>query len=111
MGHRPPDAEWFEKGLVALEEPVAPAGGAKVAAAKPTTRPAAVTRPAVAASTQPADPQVIAQQLLVTARLYVDNKQFERGREKLTWIVQHYPGTAAAGEAKKLLANLAAEAH
>ena len=108
MGHQPPDAEWFEKGLVALEEPVATPAAAKVAAAasnviapKPTSRPAPV------ATTQPTDPKAIAQQLLGTAKLYVDNKQYERGREKLAWIVQHYPDTPAGQEAKKLLSTLA----
>jgi hypothetical protein len=104
MGHRSPDAEWFEKGLAALDEPVAATAGFKaspVAVVKPATRPVA------AATTAPTGPQAIAQQLLATARLYVDNKQYERGREKLGWIVLHYPDTPAAKEAKKLLGELA----
>jgi poly(3-hydroxybutyrate) depolymerase len=105
MGHQSPNVEWFEKGLVALDETIAtPAAAAKVAAPKPATRPApaATSQPA-----EPTDPKTIAQRLLVTAKLYVDNKQYERGREKLAWIVQHYPETPAAAEAKKMLSSLA----
>jgi poly(3-hydroxybutyrate) depolymerase len=98
MGHGAPDPEWFEKGLKALDEPL-PAPGA----AKPPAAQRATTRPAPPAATQNADPAAIAKQLLATARLYLDNKQFERGREKLKWIVDHYPGTPAAAEAQKLL--------
>lgn len=113
MGHQPPNAEWFEKGLVALEESVATPAGAKAAVAAGTAAPVvakAATRAAPVAtsqSTDPTDPNAIAQRLLVTAKLYVDNKQYERGREKLGWIVQHYPETPAAAEAKKMLSSLA----
>jgi hypothetical protein len=107
MGHQSPDAGWFEKGLVALDETIAAPAAAKAAAVvalKPATRPAAA---ATTQPTEPTDPKTIAQRLLVTAKLYVDNKQYERGREKLAWIVQHYPDTPAAAEAKKLLSSLA----
>jgi hypothetical protein len=103
MGHQAPNAEWFEKGLTALDEPIAAPTVAKPAAVPPKAAP----RPAATAPANPADPQTIAQQILVTAKLYVDNKQYERGREKLGWIVTHYPDTPAGKEAKKLLAELA----
>jgi hypothetical protein len=99
MGHRPPDEEWFEKGMAALDEKVEMIG-AKGAAKKPATR-------AAAGSTQPAGTQSVPEHLLATARLYIDNKQYEIGRQKLGYIVEHYPGTVAAAEAKKLLAELA----
>jgi hypothetical protein len=102
MGHRPPDSEWFEKGMAALDEKL-PAVSAKpvTKVQKPTTMPAA------ASSTQPADPNAVADHLLSTARLYIDNKQYEIGRKKLAWIVEQYPRTPAAAEAKKLLGELA----
>ena len=98
MGHRAPDTEWFEKGMAALDAP-------PVAKPGPTTRPAA-TRPATPATTQAADPNAVAARLLVAARLYVDNHQYERAREKLNWIVQNYPTTPAAAEARKILSEL-----
>lgn len=97
MGHRPPDAEWFEKGMLALDEKIEPI-------AKPALAPKPATRPAAAGSSQPTDPAAVADHLLSTARLYLDNHQLEIGRKKLAWIIEHYPTTPAAAEAKKLLA-------
>jgi hypothetical protein len=101
MGHRAPDAEWFEKGIAALEEVIEP----KPASPARTT---AATRPAPArpATTQSADANAVAKRLLATARLYVDNRQHDLAREKLNWIVQTYPTTPAAAEARRLLKQL-----
>lgn len=112
MGHQPPPVDWFEKGLIALDETVPPLGSApaaKPAAARvaPTTKPAQAiaARPPAPAATVPSDPESIAHGLLTRAKLYVDNHQAELAREKLRWIVDHYPATAAARDAKKLLAD------
>jgi len=99
MGHRPPDAEWFEKGMQALDEKIEPITKPAAASAKPATRPAA-------AASQPTDPAAVADHLLATARLYIDNHQLELGRKKLAWIIENYPKTPAAAEAKKLLEDL-----
>jgi hypothetical protein len=102
MGHQAPDAEWFEKGIAALDEPL-PQPAAAVAKPKIviTTRPAAAP-----ASTQPADPRKVADQLLINAKLYIDNHVYDRAREKLRWIVEKFPDTPAAADAKKLLAEI-----
>jgi len=98
MGHHPPDTEWFEKGMAALDEKLEPPT-AKITTPKPTTRPVATT------TSQPTDPQSVSNHLLATAKLYIDNKQYEIARQKLNWIIQTYPNTPAATEAKKLLAE------
>ena len=84
--------------MAALDEKVEMVG-TKTAAQKPATR-------AVASSTQPADTKSVPEHLLATVRLYIDNKQYEIGRQKLAYIVEHYPATPAAAEAKKLLGEL-----
>ena len=101
MGHQAPNEEWFEKGMAALDEnlpalPVKPT----LVTLKPATRP-------LVGATQTATPREVADHLLSTARLYIDNKQYERGKEKLNWIIQNYPNTPAATEAKKMLNELA----
>jgi len=104
MGHQHPDAEWFEKGLAFLDEPVATAGPATRPTARPaTTRPTVAAAAASHAATQATDRATVAGQLLKSAQLYLDNKQYELAREKLKWIVQNFAGTPAAAEAKKTL--------
>jgi len=98
MGHQAPDAAWFEKGLAALDEPAAAVVKRPIT---PATRPTATP-----ATTQALDRRAIAARLLATAQLYVDNKQYERGREKLTWIVQNFADTPAGVTAKRLLNEL-----
>jgi len=114
MGHQAPPVDWFEKGLIALDEPVPPPGTPAAAAAKPaaaklspTTKPAqaAAAHPPTTPATIPSDPEAIAAGLLTRAKLYVDNHQPELAREKLRWIVDHYPSTAAGRDAKKLLTD------
>jgi hypothetical protein len=104
MGHQAPDAEWFEKGLTALDEPVA--APPVTATAKRPTAPA--TRPA-APTAQALDRPAIAARLLATAQMYVDNKQYERGREKLAWIAQNFADTPAGVTARRLLNELKAK--
>lgn len=103
MPHRAPDPEWFEKGMAALDEKLP----ATPVAAKPAVTPAKpATRPAPTAATEPSDPAYIADRLLTRARLYVDNKQYELSREKLNWIIEHFPTTPAAAQASKILADI-----
>jgi hypothetical protein len=109
MGHQPPNEEWFAKGMAALDEPLAAATPPKPSPAtqRSTTRPtAASVAAAKTPATEPTDPPTIAAHLLTGAKLYIDNKQYERGREKLRWIVQQYPATPAADEAKKMLVEI-----
>jgi poly(3-hydroxybutyrate) depolymerase len=109
MGHQPPDEEWFAKGMAALDEPLAVATPPKPSAAtqRSTTRPtAASVAAAKVPASEPSDPATIAAHLLTGAKLYIDNKQYERGREKLKWIIQQYPKTPAATEAQKMLTEL-----
>ncbi|HEY7119866.1 MAG TPA: hypothetical protein VH475_24975 [Tepidisphaeraceae bacterium] len=122
LGHQPPDGEWFEEALTFLDKPPAtptagkatppPASRVTAVPPRPATRPAAAAAavaPPGAAAGGTADPNVIADALLTNAKLYVDNKLYERAREKLKWIVTQYPGTRAAAEAKRLLAELPAQ--
>jgi TolA-binding protein len=72
----------------------------------PAVKTAVVQKPASRASApQASDPKDVADHLLSTAKLYLDNKQYEIGRTKLKWIIEHFPGTPAAKEARKLLAE------
>jgi hypothetical protein len=105
MGHQSPDADWFEKGLMALDEKIAPPA---VAAQRPLTAPAPriPTRPT---TTQAVDRKAVAAKLLVTAKLYIDNKQYELGKEKLSWIVQNFADTPAGATARKMLSDLPAQ--
>ena len=151
MGHQPPDAEWFEKALVALEQGRQAAAGAAVAAApekgrgeRPLPAPAEVPEkvaraaparnlPATAAN--PASVTITAApkgakpgankiespatesgasapepdeptKLLKLAKLYVDNRLYNKAREKLKLIVKDHPASAQAAEAKKLLSEI-----
>jgi hypothetical protein len=112
MGHQAPDAEWFEKGLAALDEPVTAAApgaptGAPTGAGAVKRTPATATRPAARpATTRAMDRAALAAHLLATAKMYVDNRQYELGRQKLTWIVQNFADTPAGVAAGKLLDDL-----
>jgi hypothetical protein len=96
MGHQPPDAEWFEKALEAMDKPsaapVASAGkSGKSAALPPASKPA--VDPAEAAS----------EQMFKKARMYADNKMIDKARALANEVVEQYPKTAAAADARKLL--------
>ena len=126
MGHQPPDAEWFEKGIVALDdkdggvvvvgagEPRAGAATAKTARAeaKPAKAEAKPARPA-AAQAAPADegsdvltPEQEAIRLMKLARLYVGNRMYNKAREKLNQVVRDHPKSPQAQEAQKLLKEI-----
>jgi hypothetical protein len=136
MGHQAPDAEWFEKGIVALDEgrQAIAAGGAGVkdetpaekaaakAEAKPVAhadaKPAAAPRlpapvlakpaPAVAKDAPAASvsPDDEADKAMKIARLYMSNRLYNKAREKLKQLVKDHPNTPQATEAQKLLAEL-----
>ena len=111
MGHQAPSAEWFEKGIVALDDrsgavapaPVAAAKAPKPAAARPKPAPA----PAKAnEAVEAAGPEADADKLLKLARLYVENRLYNKAREKLKQLVKDHPGTPQAREGEKLLKEI-----
>ena len=117
MGHSLPDAEWFEKGIVALDagrETVAkgakPDPAAAQAAGSASPKPQAPVEPkktAPAAAAAPPDktdgPHAEAEKLMRLARLYVSNRLYARAREKLNQVIKDHPGSPQADEARKLL--------
>ena len=124
MGHQAPDAEWFEKGIVALDE-AKDAVAAKAPKAPEEKKPAATTaaakQPAQASAPKPAPkappPAPAAAvdaggvddepaKLMRLARLYIDNRMYKKAREKLNEIVKNHPKSPPAPEAKKLLAEI-----
>jgi predicted esterase len=118
VGHQPPPREWFEKGIEALDAP-ADATAAAAPQTRPAAAPGAATRPALAAAaTRPAGaaqnpPQKPAPEapsdadrLFAVARIYADNRLYDRAREKLQEVIQKYPRTPAAEQAKKLLNDI-----
>ena len=118
MGHQAPDAEWFEKGIVALDEPreaLANASRATPAASRspraaPTTPPGTPAKQGPASSpAPPAAADEEADKLMRLARLYIDNRMYRKAREKLNEIVKDHPSSAPAVEAKKLLAEIGAK--
>jgi hypothetical protein len=119
VGHQPPPREWFEKAIEALDAPADAAAAAAPqtrptaapgAAARPALTAAAATRPAGAARNPPQKPMPEApsdaDRLLAVARIYADNRLYDRAREKLQEIVKKYPRTPAAEQAKKLLNDI-----
>jgi hypothetical protein len=113
MGHQPPDAEWFEKGIVALDAPLnevakgeapgeekKPEEKAPVAAAATTKKASPAPAPAPQAEGDEAD------KLMRLARLYVDNRLYKKAREKLNELIKDYPTSPHVAEAKKLLKEI-----
>lgn len=109
MGHQSPDGEWFEKGIVALDESREP-----IAKVQQAAREKAVTAASARASRAPpgsaieakASPDEEADKLIRLARLYVSNRLYSKAREKLNQIVKDHPSSAPAAEAKKLLKEI-----
>ena len=120
MGHSLPDAEWFEKGIVALDagrEAVAksakPEPAATQAAVSTSAKPQAATAPkgtppAAAAGTpdEVGGPRAEAEKLMRLAKLYVSNRLYARAREKLNQVIKEHPGSPQADEARKLLKEI-----
>ena len=95
LGHRPPDRAWFEKGLLALEaKPKTP----------PTTRPTRDPNPGPGQVAQ-------ARRMVVTALEHIDGAAKngrppgQGSRRLLERVVEEYPTTPAAAQARDLLAQ------
>jgi len=109
MGHQPPDAEWFEKGVVAMEDLKSTLAATMPAKAN-LPRSAAEKEKAPAAATTTQDtPAQEAQKLLRNARLYIENQLYQQARERLQNIITKYPDTSAAKEAKEMLKQIEKE--
>src|SRR5205085_10921639 len=140
MRHEPPNAEWFEKAIAALDETLAaPAlaahtsagskGSSRETAGKePSTHPVEVA-PAIAArgsdphggvaggSAAPGTPaqaaadagssEQQAQRLLRMAQLYAKNQRYDDARSRLRTVIDTYPATPAAKDARKLMDEIA----
>jgi hypothetical protein len=126
MGHQAPDADWFEKGIVALDEgrqaiakgeavapgeqPVAARSEPKAVVTAPKTAPVrtkAAPEPAKAEEPPEAlSPNEEAEKLLKMARLYAENRLYNKAREKLKQIVKDYPTSPQATEAQKVLKEI-----
>jgi hypothetical protein len=129
MGHQAPDAEWFEKGIVALDasrdevvkaaqelKSSKPQAGTSakappLAASRSAPAPTApAPKPPVQGATPPAaEVDEEADKLMRLARLYLDNRMYKKAREKLNEIVKNHPTSPPAAEAKKLLAEIGAK--
>jgi hypothetical protein len=110
LGHQPPNAEWFEKGIVALDtgfgaEEAEKASPEKAAPAK--TRVIA-KRPAASAKEPPppSDAADEAARLLRSAKPYIESGLYEQARERLEKVVSTYPNSPSAAEARKLLVEI-----
>lgn len=102
MGHQPPDAEWFEKGVAAMEdiksEPVAATPKPVADKPKPAANPSSA-----------APPEGEADKLLRNAKIYIENQLWKDARDRLNNIITKYPDTPAAKEAKQLLKKIEKE--
>lgn len=120
MGHQSPDAEWFEKGIVALDAPrdeVATAAEGKgkgeattastsEASADATAATAPVAKAQPRADAPATGPDAEAEKLMRLAKLYLDNRMYNKARDKLNLIVTRYPTSAPAAEAQKILKEI-----
>jgi poly(3-hydroxybutyrate) depolymerase len=112
MGHQTPNAEWFEKGIVALDEgrdaiakaqqEAAQKQSAKADASKPDAKP---VQAAARASDAP-NPDDEADKLMRLAKLYLENRLYTKAREKLNQLVKDYPSSPHVQEAKKILKEI-----
>ena len=119
MGHQTPDAEWFEKGIAALDEgrEAIAKGEEQKLRDKPKDKPpakavqAASAAPPARRATPASDPEQLspdeeAAKLMRLAKLYINNRMYARAREKLNQIVKDHPKSPPAEEAKKLLKEI-----
>jgi TolA-binding protein len=106
MGHEPPNAEWFEKGLLAaMEDTKQAATAAPIKADAPKATTEKEKQPVDSATKAP--PEQESDKLLRNAKVYIDNQLYKQARERLENILSKYPDTAAAKEAKELLKKIA----
>ena len=97
MGHQPPPPDWLEKGLEFLDE--RPIEKVEKVILGPVTQPTPRPAARLPDSDAPSD------KLLRLAKLYLSNHRPDEGRTKLKQIIDDYPTTPAATEARKLLAE------
>jgi hypothetical protein len=83
FGHQLPDRQWFEKGLVLMDPLPEAEASAKVGASNPE-----------------------ADKLLSAAKLYASNHQYPGARTRLQKLIDTYPNTTAAKEAKDLMKEI-----
>ena len=104
MGHQPPDAEWFDKAVAALDDEAAREAWAAKGnpKSKPKLKPAAA---ATAAATKPAAPSPAAKELKM-ARMYAENRLYAKARAKLKALIEQYPKSTEAAEGRKLLEEI-----
>jgi len=101
MAHEIPPAEWFEKGIEALDKPIPEIVAARAPKAGPNPASATGPAPRPAPATRPAADQATSR--LRLARLYLANGLKDKAREVLEALVREYPDTPQAAEAGKLL--------
>jgi len=104
MGHQPPNAEWFEKGLVAMEDNTSQPAATPAKAVAENPRPAAT--PSSSAKSAPTDE---ADKMLRNAKVYIDNQLYKDARDRLQNLIAKYPESPAAKEAKELLKKIEKE--
>lgn len=107
MGHQTPNAEWFEKGIVALDEGrQAVVKAQQEAAQKQTTKAEPKPVQAAARASDAPNPDDEADKLMRLAKLYVENRLYTKAREKLNQLVKDYPKSRHIQEAKKILKEI-----
>src|SRR4051812_35400078 len=86
MGHQPPNAEWFEKGVVAMEDNTSQPAATPAKAVAENPKPAAT--PSSAAKSAPTDE---ADKMLRNAKVYIDNQLYKDARDRLNNLITKYP--------------------
>jgi hypothetical protein len=112
LGHSAPNAEWFEKGIVALDEPLAtePEAPATAASKSPPANGSASSKRSTAATTRPTtvaaskEPEDV--KMLRLAKLYMQNRLYSKARAKLKELLATHAGTASVTEAQALLKEI-----
>src|SRR5258705_3368444 len=96
MGHQPPNAEWFEKGLLAAMENLKPSVAAATLPTKteaPKALPEKEKSPANPPGTAKTSPDQEADKLLRNAKIYIENQLNKQARDRLENILSKYPDT------------------
>jgi hypothetical protein len=109
MGHQPPDAEWFEKAVVAMEDLTTPTAAATSAKADPPKEIQDNSKPATPPGAAKSSPTDDADKLLRNAKIYIENQLYPQARERLQNLLTKYPDAPAAKEAKDLLKKIEKE--
>jgi hypothetical protein len=109
MGHQPPNAEWFEKGLAAMEDLTTQTAAATPAKTDPPKEIQNTPKPATPSSAAKSSPTDEADKLLRNAKVYIENQLYSQARERLQNVLTKYPESPAAKEAKELLKQIEKE--